>query len=33
MVNIFEYGIFILGGIACLIWGVAAGIVQYFGKK
>lgn len=33
MYNLFEYGIFIIGGVVCLIWGIAAGIVQYFGKK
>lgn len=33
MVTPIEYGIFIIGGIVCLIYGIAAGIVAFFGKK
>ena len=29
----FEYMIFIIGGIICLIYGVAAGIAAFFSKK
>ena len=33
MVSSLEYAIFLLGGLACLVYGVIAGIVFFFGKK